>query len=391
MLIDNNGSSSVSEHVGSTFESGSIPRLYIKYQTGTPSNQAPVLTPIGNKSGTIGQLLTFTISATDPNSDPLTFSASNLPAGANFNPATRTFTWTPSTAGTFTGVRFTVSDGSLSDYEDITITISSTNQAPMLTPIGNKSGTAGQLLTFTISATDPNSDPLTFSASNLPAGANFNPATRTFTWTPSTAGTFTGVRFTVSDGSLSDYEDITITVSSTLTIVEITRSIATGSDDGFSGSWGFYSNLAWYEDGNPSQPYNAWFRFTGINIPAGATILEAHLETVQTSWSDGTSLKISAEKASAPTAPTSTANYNSRVRTTTSVNWTSGYADWAWHNSPDFASVIQELVNSYNYSSGGTIQLLIDNNGSSSASEHIGSTFESGSPPRLYIKYQIGA
>ena len=356
------------------------------------TNQPPVLAPIGSKSGTVGQPLTFTISATDPDSDPLTFSATGLPAGATFNPATRTFTWTPSTAGTFTGVRFNVSDGGLNDFENITFTISinPNPQPPVLAPIGSKSGTVSQPLTFTVSATDPNSDPLTFSASGLPAGSNFNPSTRTFTWTPSAAGIFTCVHFTVSDGSLTDFEDITITISSIPTLSEITCSVAIGSDDGFSGAWGFYPSLVWYEDGNPDQPYNAWFRFTGITIPAGATIMEAHLETIQEQWSAGTALKISAEKASAPTAPTSTANQTSRVRTTTSVNWTSGYADSVWHNSPDFASVIQELVNSYNYSSGSAIQLLIDNNGSSSDSEHVGNTFESGSPPRLYIKYQAG-
>lgn len=38
----------------------------------------------------------LTISATDPDNDPLTYSASNLPPGASFNPVTQTFSWTPS-------------------------------------------------------------------------------------------------------------------------------------------------------------------------------------------------------------------------------------------------------------------------------------------------------
>ena len=286
---------------------------------------------------------------------------------------------------------YKASDGTLdSDPATVTIvTTSSDPQPPVLDPLGSRSGTVGQLLTFTVSAVDPNGDPLTYSASGLPSGASFNATTHTFTWTPSAAGTFTGVRFTVFDGSLSDFEDITITISAAPTLTEITRSVATGTDDGFSGSWGFYTSQTWYEAGTPGQPYSAWFRFTGITIPAGATILEAHLETMHAAWVSGTTLKISAEKAPAPTAPTSTANHAGRVRTTTSVNWTSGYSDWAWHNSPDFASVIQELVNSYDYSSGGTVQLLVDDNGSSSGSEHDGETFESGYLPRLYIKYQI--
>jgi len=182
------------------------------------TNQPPVLNPIGDKSVNEGQLLMFTVSATDPDDDPLTFSASGLPQGANFNPETRTFSWTPGpgTAGTYGNVRFEVSDGELTDSESITITVLSLgNNAPVLSPIGNKSVNETELLEFTISATDPDDDPLTFSADNLPTGASFEPETRTFYWTPTSgqAGTYPNVHFTVSDGELTDYEDITITVN----------------------------------------------------------------------------------------------------------------------------------------------------------------------------------
>jgi hypothetical protein len=68
-------------------------------------------------------------------------------------------------------------------------------------------------LTFTIAATDADGDQLVYSASNLPDGASFDPDTRTFSWTPryDQAGVYS-VRFEVSDGSLTDSEDITITV-----------------------------------------------------------------------------------------------------------------------------------------------------------------------------------
>jgi len=88
------------------------------------------------------------------------------------------------------------------------------NQPPMLDPIGDKTVDEGQLLEFTISATDTDSESLTYSASNLPSGATFNPATRTFSWTPGydQAGAYPDVHFAISDGSLTDSEDITITV-----------------------------------------------------------------------------------------------------------------------------------------------------------------------------------
>jgi hypothetical protein len=194
-----------------------IPVNTVNGQVIIDTNQAPVLSAVGNKTINEGALLSFTISATDPDGDPLTYSASNLPSGASFNASTRTFSWTPnpSQAGTYPNVHFEVTDGSLTDSEDITITVNNVNQAPVLSAIGNKSVTAGQLLSFTISATDPDGNPLTYSASNLPSGASFNASTRTFSWTPTytQAGTYPNVHFQVSDGSLTDSEDITITVA----------------------------------------------------------------------------------------------------------------------------------------------------------------------------------
>jgi hypothetical protein len=93
--------------------------------------------------------------------------------------------------------------------------LSSTNRAPVLNAIGNKAVSEGASLAFTISASDADGDTLTYSASNLPQGATFSPATRTFSWTPgySQAGVYAKVHFEVSDGSLADTEDITMTVN----------------------------------------------------------------------------------------------------------------------------------------------------------------------------------
>jgi hypothetical protein len=85
---------------------------------------------------------------------------------------------------------------------------------PVLNAIGNKDIKEGTMLSFTISASDADGDALTYSASNLPVGATFDPGTCTFSWMPrySQAGVYASVRFQVSDGRMSDYEDITVTV-----------------------------------------------------------------------------------------------------------------------------------------------------------------------------------
>lgn len=106
-----------------------------------------------------------------------------------------------------TSVAVTVTSGS--------VTIA--NHAPVLAPIGHKVVAERSAVSFTVSATDADGDSLTFSASGLPNGAAFDPATRTFSWTPTydQSGSYT-IRFQVTDGRSTDYEDITITVGNML-------------------------------------------------------------------------------------------------------------------------------------------------------------------------------
>ncbi|TAN62069.1 tandem-95 repeat protein, partial [bacterium] len=182
---------------------------------GATANTPPVLASIGNKSVNENIALSFALSASDADGDSLTYSAAGLPAGATLSG--QTFSWTPNStqSGSYT-VTFTVNDGNGgSDSEAITITVVNVNAAPVLTAIGNKSIAENAALTFTISATDADGDTLTYSASNLPAGATFNASTKTFSWTPgyAQAGTYSAVHFQVTDGSLSASEDITITVN----------------------------------------------------------------------------------------------------------------------------------------------------------------------------------
>jgi len=101
--------------------------------SGIPANNPPVLAPIGDKSIAVGATLSFSISATDSDDTVLTYSASNLPAGATFDTTSRLFSWTPqaSQAGTHDNVHFEVEDTKgASDSEEITITV--TAVAPTL-------------------------------------------------------------------------------------------------------------------------------------------------------------------------------------------------------------------------------------------------------------------
>ena len=106
------------------------------FTTGSKYNSPPVLSPIGNKTVDAGSLLEFTVSASDPDGDSLTYSASNLPEGASF--VGQIFNWTPGydQAGTYE-VTFTVEDGRGGmDIETISITVNEVPQPEL--PLGSK-------------------------------------------------------------------------------------------------------------------------------------------------------------------------------------------------------------------------------------------------------------
>ncbi|GGH12871.1 putative Ig domain-containing protein [Paenibacillus segetis] len=182
-------------------------------------NEAPVLAAIGDKTINEETLLTFTVIATDADlpANMLTYSLVGAPAGASINPVTGVFTWTPTEAQGPGSYTFTVrvSDGMLIDSEQITVTVNDVNAAPELAAIGNKTINEGALLTFTATATDLDSAILTYSLVNAPTGASINAMTGVFTWTPTEAqgpGSFT-FEVVVSDGALTDEEEITVTVN----------------------------------------------------------------------------------------------------------------------------------------------------------------------------------
>jgi len=171
-------------------------------------NRAPTIS--GSPAGSVvaGQSYSFTPSAADADSDPLTFSISNKPAWAAFDPGTGRLSGTPaeSAAGNYTGIVISVSDGQVStSLPAFGVMVSSSNRAPTISGSPATSVVAGQSYSFTPSATDADSDPLAFSISNKPTWAAFDSGSGRLSGTPGTsaAGEYIGIVITVSDGRLS--------------------------------------------------------------------------------------------------------------------------------------------------------------------------------------------
>ena len=61
----------------------------------------------------------------------------------------------------------TVSDGSLTDTQEVTVTVTDVNEAPSITSSASFSADENQTAISTVNATDPESDTLTFPVSGL--------------------------------------------------------------------------------------------------------------------------------------------------------------------------------------------------------------------------------
>ena len=85
----------------------------------------------------------------------------------------------------------------------------------------------GELVTFTVSAIDPDGNNFTLSALNLPSGASFDAQTGVFSWTPSLSQSGVHVvTFEASDNGIpseTGSTDVVITVGDNPTPVEQTN------------------------------------------------------------------------------------------------------------------------------------------------------------------------
>ncbi len=238
------------------------------------ANNLPVQAPIGNKEVTAGDLLTFTVSATDADSDQITYGTnasfgtlepvsgvySWIPGGADVgtyfwsfsssdayggaateniivtvNPVTIFMPPTPvslisSQNGFWINYTWLAGSGNITDWFNVSVngtwTYGTTqtyannqvsahgwsnisvyaynnsgggslnltpaaldtqvdNNVPVMAPIGDQPVTAGNLLTFTVSATDADSDPLTYGTNAT--GGTLNQSTGVYSWMPSSA------------------------------------------------------------------------------------------------------------------------------------------------------------------------------------------------------------
>lgn len=178
-------------------------------QVEAPPNRAPTISGSPATRLAAGDAYSFSPQAADADGNALSFSIQNRPAWASFNPATGALTGTPSReqAGTSANIVISVNDGTASaSLPSFSITVDApANRAPTLGGTPGTSVDSGSTYSFTPSASDADSDSLTFSVQGLPGWASFNASTGRISGQPGAAdaGTYTGIVITVRDGSAS--------------------------------------------------------------------------------------------------------------------------------------------------------------------------------------------
>lgn len=189
-------------------------------------NQSPTLVIPDEFTAEAGVPFLLAVHATDADvpEQVLRYSATGLPAGAVLSDEGE-LTWLPGDdlVGDSFGVDLSVTDNgipALTTTTSFTIRVVTANAAPVLSPIGDRTVQAGEMLRFVAEATDEDgpAESLTFGlSSDAPAGAVLDPATGVFEWRPTVQQNHTAYTFavTVTDAGLvpkSDSEEITVTV-----------------------------------------------------------------------------------------------------------------------------------------------------------------------------------
>jgi hypothetical protein len=150
----------------------------------------------------------FLPQASDADGDELSFSISNRPSWAEFEPASGRLQGTPdgNDVGTHANIVISVSDGqatvSLPAFS-IAVNAVIVNAAPQISGSPPAAVIAGSEYRFLPQASDADGDSLSFEISNLPGWAEFEPASGRVLGTPGAGdlGVYGNITITVSDGT----------------------------------------------------------------------------------------------------------------------------------------------------------------------------------------------
>jgi hypothetical protein len=250
---------------------------------------------------------------------------------------------------------------------------------------------------ISLSASDANGDPLTYTIVSGPSSGSLSGTDSFRTYTPNPG--FTGsdnFTFKVNDGTAdSNVSTVTITVDAIPPSGTLNIRVNSGNDDveeSSSGSMYITSSDLELVDDSTSNGIDqtVGIRFTDIILPQGSTITSAYIEfETDTTDSVSTSLTIHAQDSDdAPAFSSATNNVSSREKTSASFTWEP--SEWNTvsekHQTPDdsLEHLVQEVVDRPGWIPGNDMVFIITGTGTRTAEAYEG---ESANAPLLHIEY----
>ncbi|MEZ4629609.1 MAG: putative Ig domain-containing protein [Deinococcales bacterium] len=166
-----------------------------------PVNNPPLLSKPANQTSASGTSANLTLSASDPDGDALSFSATGLPTGLTISATSGVISGTITASAATYNVTATVRDSkNASAQTSFTWTVTApVNNPPVVTKPANQTSVSGTAASLAISASDPDGDAINFSVTGLPTGLSINATSGLISGTvTASAGTYT-VTITVKD------------------------------------------------------------------------------------------------------------------------------------------------------------------------------------------------
>ena len=151
-------------------------------------NRPPAFVTVPAVQAIVGQAYLYDFLAVDPDENDVNYTLISGPAGATFDSAAGTLSWTPQAGdeGNYQ-VRLQADDGRGGSTEQryvLTVLDPPPNRPPFFTSLPELAANVNVEYAYTPAATDPDGDTVSYSVISGPAGFQYDPPSGEFLWTP---------------------------------------------------------------------------------------------------------------------------------------------------------------------------------------------------------------